>query len=68
LERIFRAETGVGFAEWRRQCRLHHALKRLGAGESVSTVSAEVGYQNVSSFIAVFKEAFGETPGRYFGV
>jgi AraC-like DNA-binding protein len=40
--------------------------ERLGAGESVSTVALDVGYEDVSSFIAVFKSALGETPARYF--
>lgn len=32
----------------------------------MTQVAMEVGYADVSSFIAVFKEAFGETPARYF--
>jgi AraC-like DNA-binding protein len=39
---------------------------RLGAGASVTQVALEVGYSDVSSFIAVFKDALGETPARFF--
>jgi AraC-like DNA-binding protein len=64
--RLFLAETGLTFGRWRQQLRLLAALERLGAGESVTSVAFEVGYSDVSSFIAVFKEAFGETPAKYF--
>lgn len=66
IERLFRAQTGMGFAHWRRQCRLLFAMQLLAAGEPVSTVSLRVGYENPSSFIAMFREALGMTPGVYF--
>ncbi|MCC8395342.1 helix-turn-helix transcriptional regulator [Paraburkholderia sp. MMS20-SJTR3] len=64
--RLFARETGQTFGQWRQQLRLLAALGHLGAGESVSQVAVAVGYSDVSSFIAVFREAFGETPARYF--
>jgi AraC-like DNA-binding protein len=64
--RRFVAETGMTFGRWRQQLRLLTALERLGAGESVTIVALEVGYEDVSSFIAAFKAAMGETPARYF--
>ncbi|OLL28407.1 AraC family transcriptional regulator [Burkholderia sp. SRS-W-2-2016] len=64
--RLFTRETGQTFGQWRQQLRLLAALEHLGAGESVSQVAVAVGYSDVSSFIAVFREAFGETPARYF--
>ena len=64
--RLFLRETRLTFGEWRRQLRLLAALERLGAGESVSNVALDVGYEDVSSFIAVFKAALGTTPARYF--
>jgi AraC-like DNA-binding protein len=66
VARLFLKETGVTFGQWRRQLRLLAALERLGAGESVSNVALDVGYEDVSSFIAVFKSALGDTPARYF--
>ena len=66
VARLFLKETGLTFGQWRRQLRLLAALERLGAGESVSNVALEVGYEDVSSFIAVFKTALGDTPARYF--
>jgi AraC-like DNA-binding protein len=56
----------VSFGRWRQQLRLLAALELLGAGESVTRVAFEVGYEDVSSFISAFKGAMGETPARYF--
>jgi AraC-like DNA-binding protein/mannose-6-phosphate isomerase-like protein (cupin superfamily) len=64
--RRFVAETGLTFGQWRTQLRLHAALERLGAGASVTAVAFEVGYDDVSSFIAAFKAQMGDTPARYF--
>ncbi|MEA3091560.1 MAG: hypothetical protein QOJ04_2902, partial [Caballeronia sp.] len=38
----------------------------LGAGASVTQVALEVGYNDVSSFNAVFRDTFVDTPARYF--
>jgi len=64
--RRFVAETSLTFGRWRQQLRLLAALEKLGAGESVTSVAFEVGYEDVSSFITAFKAAMGETPARYF--
>jgi AraC-like DNA-binding protein len=66
VARRFLAETGMSFGRWRQQFRLLLAVERLGAGESVTSVAFEVGYDDVSSFIAAFKAAMGTTPARYF--
>ena len=65
LERLFLAETGMPVGNWRRRVRLLHAVRRLAEGESVTNAAAESGYASVSAFVAVFKKAFGTTPGRY---
>jgi AraC-like DNA-binding protein len=65
LERAFRAETGMGFGRWRQQLRLLHALRLLAAGQPVTTVALESGYQSTSAFISMFKKALGATPYRY---
>ncbi|MCX4161359.1 MULTISPECIES: helix-turn-helix domain-containing protein [Paraburkholderia] len=64
--RLFVKETGQTFGQWRQQLRLLVALERLDTGASVTEVALEVGYSDVSSFIAVFKDLLGETPARYF--
>jgi AraC-like DNA-binding protein len=66
IERLFLAETKMTFGRWRQQLRLMHALQLLAEGENVTNVALEVGYESTSAFIAVFKDAFGVTPSRYF--
>jgi len=66
MERRFLAETGLPIARWRRQARLHDALRQLAAGASVKAASVAAGYAAPSAFVAAFREVFGVTPGRYF--
>lgn len=65
LGRLFAAQTGMSFRDWRQQRRLLRALELLGAGEKVTLVALELGYENASAFIAMFKRCLGTTPGRY---
>jgi AraC-like DNA-binding protein len=65
LTRLFRAETGTSFPQWRTQLRLHHSLKLLAGGESVTTTAAASGYSGPSAFIQAFRAYFGITPGEY---
>ena len=66
LTRRFALETGFSFTAWRQRVRLLRALERLAAGVPVTRVALELGYDNVSAFIALFRRTFGVTPGRYF--
>jgi AraC-like DNA-binding protein len=64
IERLFRAETGVSFQQWRQRLRVIHALRLLASGESVTSVALDVGYASTSAFIAMFKRELGTTPRR----
>ena len=64
--RLFLKDTGLSFGQWRQQLRLLKAMEPLSLGRGVTEVALEVGFADVSSFIAVFRQAFGETPARYF--
>ena len=66
LARLFQAETGMSFADWRQQRRLLRALELLATGTPVTTVAAETGYDSASAFTAMFRRALGAVPGRYF--
>ena len=66
LARLFPAETGMTFRYWQQQARLLGGLMRLAEGESVTSVALEVGYENPSAFISMFRRTLGVTPGRYF--
>lgn len=65
LSRHFLAETGLTFAQWRQQARVLRALERVAEGVSVTAIALELGYDNVSAFIDMFKRATGATPGRH---
>jgi len=67
LARLFRAQTGMSFGAWRQQARLMAALDRLAAGESVTEVALDLGYQSPSAFTSMFRRALGTSPTRYFG-
>ncbi|OKP24373.1 AraC family transcriptional regulator [Serratia liquefaciens] len=66
LSRRFISETGVTFARWRQQARVIRSLEPLSRGESVGRIAGEYGYDNVSAYIAAFRQRFGTTPGLYF--
>ena len=66
VSRRFVAETGLTFTAWRQRARLMRALELLAAGEPVTSVALELGYDNASAFIALSRRTFGTTPGRYF--
>lgn len=66
VTRLFRAQTGSSFTQWRQQARLTRALERLANGEAVTTVADALGYASVSAFVAMFRRSFGQSPGRYF--
>lgn len=65
LSRLFRAELGMTFPQWRTQSRLHHALRMLADGEPVTAVAHRCGWSSASAFIDVFRKAFGVTPGKH---
>jgi AraC-like DNA-binding protein/mannose-6-phosphate isomerase-like protein (cupin superfamily) len=66
LARHFQAEIGMSFGAWRQQLRLIEALTRLAAGQKVTMVAQDLGYDSPSAFTAMFRRALGRTPSQYF--
>ncbi|RJQ76807.1 AraC family transcriptional regulator [Pseudonocardiaceae bacterium YIM PH 21723] len=64
LTRLFRAELGMTFPQWRTQIRLHRALVLLAEDHPVTAVAHACGWSSASAFIEVFRHAFGHTPGH----
>jgi len=62
LVRLFRAETGMSFQQWRRQLRMTEALARIAQGVPPARAAAAVGYASAPAFGAVFRATFGTTP------
>ncbi|WP_259783227.1 AraC family transcriptional regulator [Aestuariispira ectoiniformans] len=67
LARLFDRELGMTFRQWRQQRRLMASLEMLAAGEAVTSVALDLGYDSPSAFIAMFKRTLGVTPTAYFG-
>jgi AraC-like DNA-binding protein len=63
--RQFKRETGLSFVSWRQQACLFAALPRLVAGEPVTTVAIDLGYENPASFTTMFKRILGAPPRDY---
>ena len=63
--RFFRQETGMSFSEWRQQACILIALPRLAAGDPVTAVAADLGYESPASFSLMFKRVLGIPPSQY---
>jgi AraC-like DNA-binding protein/mannose-6-phosphate isomerase-like protein (cupin superfamily) len=63
--RAFRRETGMSFSAWRQQACLLIALPRLAAGEPVTTIALDLGYDSPAAFATMFKRLSGIPPSRY---
>lgn len=65
MSRLLMQETGMSFGRWRRQLHVILALQRLTKGVSVQTVALDLGYENASGFVTMFRKAVGKPPARY---
>jgi AraC-like DNA-binding protein len=65
--RLFKNETGLSFTEWRQQACIVSALPRLVAGEAVTSVAIDLGYDNPAAFTSMFKRVLGSSPRAYLG-
>jgi AraC-like DNA-binding protein len=63
--RFFKKETGLSFMMWRQQACLVVALPRLVAGDAITSVAIDLGYDNPAAFTAMFKRALGASPRAY---
>jgi AraC-like DNA-binding protein len=65
LLRLFLAETGLTFTQWRTHARVQAAMALLVLGSAVSRVATDVGYATPSAFVSVFRRVTGRTPAAY---
>ena len=63
--RAFRRETGMSFAQWRQQACVLVALPRLAAGDQVTAIALDLGYDSPAAFATMFKRLLGVAPSRY---
>lgn len=64
LARLFQADLGMGFAEWRRQVQLATAIAALIQGEPIGRIAASLGYR-ANSFSDMFRRELGLAPSEY---
>jgi AraC-like DNA-binding protein/quercetin dioxygenase-like cupin family protein len=65
LSRLLSQELGMSFGRWRRQLHVVLSIQRLAKGESVQRVALDLGYENASGFVTMFRKAVGKPPARY---
>jgi len=63
LTRLFQAETGMSFGQWRQLLRLSEASALLAQGTTPARAAVAVGYASASAFGAAYRGAFGMAPG-----
>ena len=62
ITRLFKAETGMTYQEWRQQWRLFKAIELLSENRQVGDVAHQLEFSSNSAFIAFFKQQTGQTP------
>lgn len=68
LARLFRAETGLSFRQWRQNARLAAAMEALARGAPPARAAGIGGFGTQSSFGAAFRAVYGMTPGQARGI
>ncbi len=65
FNRVFRAETGLTFQQWRQRACVLHAIRLLSTGATVTRVAATLGYDTPAAFSAMFAKQVGSTPKSF---
>lgn len=62
VTRLFKAETGMSYQEWKQQWRLLKAIELLSKETPVNQVSDWLGFSSDSAFIAFLKNRLARHP------
>lgn len=62
LTRTFKQETGMSVGKWRQVARLMAGIDMLSDGQSVTLTAMTLGYDSVSSFVALCQRLTGMSP------
>ncbi|GAA3402193.1 helix-turn-helix domain-containing protein [Paenibacillus hodogayensis] len=66
LSTYLKEKTGMTFTDYLHDLRIRRAKEMLGEKDvRINEISERIGYQNVNSFIRMFKKICGVTPGEY---
>ena len=63
--RLFSQQTGMSFGAWRQQACLLAALPRLSAGQAITQVALDLGYDSPSAFSTMFRKRLGQAPSDF---
>lgn len=63
LSRLFRAEFGMTYPQWRTRARTFAAMVLLADGATVTDTAYACGWATTSAFVHAFAQAMGTTPG-----
>ena len=66
VARLFRAELGSTFTQWRQQVILAKAVSLAASRMPMGQIAAELGY-SASAFSAMVRKSVGQPPGRFLG-
>ncbi|WP_426202749.1 AraC family transcriptional regulator [Pseudomonas sp. TWP3-1] len=62
FNRLFRQHTGLSFSQWRQRACVVVALPRLIAGEAVTRIALDFGYDSPAAFSTMFRRILGQAP------
>jgi AraC-like DNA-binding protein len=65
LSRLFRAEFGMTYPQWRTRSRIFAAMVLLAGGATVTDTAHACGWATTSAFVHTFGHAMGTTPGAH---
>ncbi len=65
VARLFRAELGTSFVQWRQQVLLAKALSLAARRLPMAQIAAELGYASPSAFSAMVRRSVGAPPSRF---
>lgn len=65
FNRMFRAETGLTFQQWRQRACILHAIRLLSDGVTVAQAATTLGYNTPAAFSAMFTQQVGSTPKSF---
>ncbi|AJG23360.1 AraC family transcriptional regulator [Cupriavidus basilensis] len=65
FSRFFREQTGMAFSAWRQRACVVLALSRLAAGDAVTRIALDFGYDSPAAFSTMFRRVLGHAPTEY---
>ena len=66
ISKLFKENTGIGFNEYKLQLKMEKAKEFLDSSDlNINQISSYIGYNNVESFVRIFKQMQGCTPTEY---